>query len=323
MPCRKMWHANFYHEYMSEVHPDTNPLDSRQLRAFVTLARTGSFTQTGRELTVTQSAVSHAMKALETDIGCRLFDRLGKKVHLTPAGEHFLHHAQRIVGAMTQARQTMEQLENWGQTRLRLGASPTPCQHVLPEVFRELRRQFPHIMLTVDPCDSLHAKTLLETKRIDLAFTLQPEGTEALHFEGLFSDELVFVVSPEHPWASARSVLRETIALQNFVLSNRGSRTYRMIEGYFRHEEISLTVVAELGSTDAIKQFVKLGLGISILAPWVARRELAEGSLIALPLGKRKLKRAWGVVHQPDHQRTLAQESFVRLCREQCASLSP
>lgn len=306
---------------MSEVHLDQEPLDSRQLRAFVTLARTGSFTQAGRELAVTQSAISHAMKALESDIGCRLFDRLGKKVHLTPAGEHFLHHAHRIVGAMTQARMTMEQLENWGQTRLRIGASPTPCQHILPEVFRELRRHFPHILLTVDPCDSVQVKTMLETKRIDLAFTLQPDPSELMQFEPLFSDDLMFVVSPDHPWGKAGAVARETIAAQNFVLSNRGSRTYRLIDTYFRHEDIALNVVAELGSMDAIKEFVKMGLGISILAPWVAKRELQEGSLIALPLGKRKLRRSWGVIHQVDHQRTLAQESFVRLCREQCAHL--
>src|SRR4029434_1909189 len=97
------------------------PLDSRQLRACVTLARTGSFTLTAKELYLSQSAVSHSMKALEQDVGCRLFDRLGKKVVLTQAGEELLHHAQKILHEMSAAREALLHLGKWGQERLRIG----------------------------------------------------------------------------------------------------------------------------------------------------------------------------------------------------------
>ena len=86
------------------------PIDSRQLRAFVTLARTGSFTMAAKELFLSQSAVSHSMKALETDVGCRLFDRVGKKVLLTQAGETLLQHANKILNEMAAARLGLEQL---------------------------------------------------------------------------------------------------------------------------------------------------------------------------------------------------------------------
>ena len=89
------------------------PLDSRQLRAFRVLARTGSFTQTARELQLTQSAISHAMKALEDDVGCRLLDRLGKKVALTQAGEQLLHHAEKILAEMDSARGSLGKLGKW------------------------------------------------------------------------------------------------------------------------------------------------------------------------------------------------------------------
>src|SRR2546425_1650653 len=118
-------------------------LDSRQLRAFASLARTGSFTQTARELHLTQSAISHAIKALETDVGCRLFDRLGKKVVLTQAGEALLHHAEKILQEMATARAALEQLGKWGAGRLRLGASRTACQYLLPAVLREFKESFP------------------------------------------------------------------------------------------------------------------------------------------------------------------------------------
>src|SRR6266496_128735 len=108
------------------------PLDSRQLRAFCALARTGSFTQTARELHLTQSGISHSVKALERDVGCRLLDRLGKKVALTQAGEQLLHHATKILLEMESARESLTHLGKWGRGRLRLGASTTACQHLIP-----------------------------------------------------------------------------------------------------------------------------------------------------------------------------------------------
>src|SRR3982751_5821491 len=114
-----------------ESHSYMNiPLDSRQVRAFCVLARTGSFTQTARELHLTQSGISHSMKALERDIGCRLLDRLGKKVVLTQAGEQFLQHATRILQEMAVARESLGHLGKWGRGRLRLGASTATCQNI-------------------------------------------------------------------------------------------------------------------------------------------------------------------------------------------------
>ena len=92
----------------------THPIDSRQLRAFAALSRTGSFTLAAKELFLSQSAVSHSMKALETDVGCRLFDRVGKKVLLTQAGEALLHHTEKILQEMAAARAGLEQLGKWG-----------------------------------------------------------------------------------------------------------------------------------------------------------------------------------------------------------------
>src|SRR6516225_1634880 len=153
-----------------------SPLDSRQLRAFRTLARTNSFTQTARELHLTQSAVSHSMKALERDVGCRLLDRLGKKVVLTQAGEQLLHHAQRILQEMESARESLAHLGKWGRGRLRLGASTTACQHIIPPVMREFKESFPDHILTIEPGDTPELVTSLLRHKIDLALSLEPDN---------------------------------------------------------------------------------------------------------------------------------------------------
>jgi DNA-binding transcriptional LysR family regulator len=297
------------------------PLDSRQIRAFRVLARTGSFTQTARELHLTQSGVSHSMKALERDIGCRLLDRLGKKVVLTQAGEQLLHHATKILREMENAREALTHLGKWGRGRLRLGASTTACQYIVPPVLREFKESFPEHAITIEPGDTRELVALLLRHRIDLALSLEPEREPQLDFHPLFTDELYFLVGAGHPWAQAGRVERTEIPRQNYILYGKHSVTFRLVEDYFRREQMVLNTVIELGSMEATKELVKLGLGVSILAPWIARKEIEDGSLVALPLGRRKLHRRWGILHSRGKRLNLAEETFIGLCESACVPL--
>ncbi len=299
----------------------SQPLDSRQLRAFSILARTASFTTTAKELHLSQSAISHSMKALEQEIGCRLLDRMGKTVVLTQAGEQLLVHAQKILTEMESARSHLGHLGKWGSSRLRIGASTTACQHVLPAVLREFKESFPACAISIEPGDTPEMIDALRAHRIDLAVNLEPRREEPLEFRPLFTDELLFLLSPLHPWARAGRVTRAEITSQHYILYGKGSYTFQMIEAYFREEQIVLHSLLDLGDMEAIKELVKLGLGVSILAPWIARKELEEKSLVALPLGKRKLKRRWGVLHWRARRLSLAEETFIGLCESVCARI--
>ena len=290
------------------------PLDSRQLRAFRVLARTGSFTQTARELHLTQSGISHSMKALETEIGCRLLDRLGKKVVLTQAGEQLLQHAEKILREMAAARESLTQLGKWGRGRLRLGASTTACQHLIPPALREFKESFPDHAIALEPGDTPQLVASLLRQRIDLALTLEAEKEPKLEFHPLFTDELQFVVSALHPWARAKRIGRAEIPRQSYILYSKHSITFRLIEDYFRREGMVLNTIIEAGSMEATKELVKLGLGVSVLAPWIAKKEIEEGSLVALPLGRKKLQRRWGILHWRGKRLTLAEDTFIGLC---------
>lgn len=298
-----------------------NPLDSRQVSAFCVLARTGSFTQTARELHLTQSGISHSIKALERDVGCRLLDRLGKKVVLTQAGEQLLHHALKILNEMEGARESLAHLGKWGRGRLRLGASTTACQHLIPPVLREFKESFPDYAITIDPGNTPELVAALLRHKIDLALSPEPDKEPQLEFHPLFTDELHFIVSALHPWVKAGRVERSEIPRQNYILYNKQSLTFRIVEEYFRRQQMVLNTVIELGSMEAIKELVKLGLGVSILAPWIAMKEIEEGSLVALSLGRRKLERRWGILHTRGKRLTLAEETFVGLCEAACESM--
>jgi DNA-binding transcriptional LysR family regulator len=298
-----------------------SPLDSRQIRAFCVLARTGNFTQAARELHLTQSGVSHSINALERDVGCRLLDRMGRKVMLTQAGEQLLQYATKILHDMDNARTSLSHLGKWGKGRLRIGASITACQYLLPPVLREFKESFPDHVITIEPGDTTDLVTALLRHHIDLALCLEAKKESQVEFHPLFTDELCFITAALHPWARSGKVEREEIPRQNYILYKKHSLTFQMIEDYFRQEQMVLNTVIEVGSMEATKELVKLGLGLSILAPWIARKEIEDGSVAALPLGRRKLRRRWGILHWRGRRLNLAEETFIGLCETASKSM--
>ncbi|HEX3731171.1 MAG TPA: LysR family transcriptional regulator [Opitutaceae bacterium] len=299
------------------------PLDSRQLLAFAAVCRRGSFTRAAKDLYLTQSAVSHAIKALEEELGCRLLDRVGKRVMLTQAGEQFLRSVDKILREMDAARAGLETLSKWGHGRLRVGASTTACQHILPTVLREFRQSFPKCVIKIEPGDHGRQLELLREGQVDLALALQP-ATAAQNefvFVPLFQDELRFFVAPRHPWARAGRAPRDAIADESLILYNKTSFTFRLITDYFREDGITLNNFIELGSMEAIKELVKIGVGVGVLAPWIAKAELERGAFVSLPLGPRRLRRKWAVAYLKGRRLALAEETFVGLCESVTESL--
>ncbi|MEM9159817.1 MAG: LysR family transcriptional regulator [Verrucomicrobiota bacterium] len=296
-------------------------IDSRQLLAFKTLAQTGSFTQAAKNLNLTQSAVSHSIKALEEDLGCSLISRLGRKIHLTQAGETFLASAERMIRQMRSVRSELEGLGKWGAGRLRIGAGTTACQYILPTVIREFRQTFPDCQLSVTPDDAKELVELLRTNEIDLALTLVPGNLEDIEIQSIFTDELKFAVSPMHPWARTAIAPSEEIENQNYVIYSKKSLTFEIVRKHFRSEGNDVSNVIELGSMEAIKELAKIGIGVGVLAPWVASKEIAEESLYMVGLGRKSLTRDWGVCHLKGRKLTLMEETFIGLCESVCESL--
>lgn len=300
---------------MNEINAWNNHLDSRQVRAFAMLAKTGSFTKAAKILKISQSAVSHSIRVLEEDLGCLLLDRVGKKVFLTHYGEQFKVRAERILDEMSLARSEIKTTGPWGHSRLRLSATPTACQYLLPGVLREFKECFPLCSILIEPGDSPNGVDLLRQNRVDLVLAIEPPEDPLITFRKLFVDELFFVTSPLHPWAEYGLIRRSTISEQKYILYNRKSFTFELIKAYFDEENLTLDSVIELGSMDAIKELVKLGLGVGVSAKWIVQRELREGSLAAVSMGKRKLKRRWGLFHWKSRKLNLVEETFAGLCK--------
>ncbi|MEM8868252.1 MAG: LysR family transcriptional regulator, partial [Verrucomicrobiota bacterium] len=263
-------------------------IDSRQLLAFCTLVQTGSFTETANVLSLTQSAISHSVKNLEEDLRCQLVTRTGRKINITEDGEELYQHAQAILNQMEEARTSIQDRANWGRGRLRLGASTTACEFILPNVLREFNECFPNCILSITPADTPDLLEMIRRHEIDLAIIVDPGGAKDVHVQSLFSDELILVTSPIHTFAQKGTITMNKFAQERLVLYNKASQTFQAIEHFFRTNKMAMHEYIELGSMEAIKALIKINYGVSFLASWVVEKEINEGSLTHIQLGQRR-----------------------------------
>src|SRR5262249_41465118 len=153
---------------------------------------------------------------------------------------------------------------------LRIGAAATLSQYILPPVLRGFRREYPEWLISLELTDTRAAIDRLQEHQLDLAFVIAPPRSDMLEQAALFQDELVLLISPEHPWARTRQVVPQELPTQHFILYSRASSTFSLIHAHFRRQGITPRLSMELANIETIKELVKLNLGITILAPWVA-----------------------------------------------------
>lgn len=288
--------------------------DLRQVRAFVALADTQSFTRAAETLFLTQSAVSHSIRSLEQQLEVRLVERSGKKIALTQDGVVFLRRCRSVISELEQATQEMEALKRWGQGRIRLGATHTLCQYLLPTVLREFRDCFPRCEIHIESGDTAVLMKKLEDAQLDLVLGLGGRSPNWATFLPIFEDELVFVVSAQHPWAHKEEIPLEEIGAESFLIYAKKSETYRLIRNHFEGLGVKLRTTLNLGAMEAIKEMARIGIGVGIVSPWVAQKELARGQLVQVPIRKEPLKREWGVFYHESKKLSLVEDTFVGIC---------
>jgi LysR family transcriptional regulator for metE and metH len=299
---------------VEQVSPSPDLLETRQLLAFKTIVEAGGFTKAARQLHVTQSALSHQIKSLETQLGTQVFSRIGKRVVLTQAGETLLRYATAILREMREAQQALAELLTPDHGRLRVSTSTYSCYMILPRILREFRASYPHVELFVDAVYTDAAIQELLSGELDLAVFVTPPQTQGLFISPLCQDELVVLVDPTHPWAQRRRVQWADLATQVLITYNRASETFQEIQNELHKRGITLKETMEVRHGTAVKEIVKVGLGIALLPRWVALDDIREGSLKALSLGQVGLKRQWSVAHARHAPFPPYCQAFIDLC---------
>jgi DNA-binding transcriptional LysR family regulator len=244
-------------------------VDFRQLEVFAKVVETRSFSRAAEALRLTQSTISEHIRLLEEEIGTRLFDRLGRETLPTRAGDLLHGYAQRLLVLRAEATQALQQFLGQVAGTLHVGASTIPGEYVLPPLIGTFREKFPQVSIALRIADSREIAEAVHEGRVELAVTGARPEQRALQAVELMSDELVVVVPPDHAWVGRRLVTLDELKPEPLILREPGSGSRQALESALAVAGMGLSdlrVVAEMGSTSAIKQAVKAGVGVSIVS---------------------------------------------------------
>lgn len=241
-------------------------MDTATLRAFLTVAKTRSFSQAAVQLHLTQPAVSKRVAALEAELNTRLFDRIGKQVTLTEAGQALLPRAQHILDEMADSRRALTNLSGKISGLLSIGTSHHIGLHRLPLVLRAFHIAYPDVELDLRFMDSEAACTAVARGELELGIvTLPLEPLNSLVMAPIWDDPLGVVVAPHHPLAKSQRVRPETLAQYPAVLPGQGTYTRAILERAFAPLGIQVPIRMSTNYLETLKMLATVGLGWSVL----------------------------------------------------------
>jgi DNA-binding transcriptional LysR family regulator len=270
------------------------------LETFAKVAELSSFTAAGKELGLSQAAVSQRIQLLEQSLATPLFERKSSRVLLTAAGQRLYGYAQRILALHEEARREVSGQKPPVSGELTLAASSIPGEHLLPALLLAFRQKHPHIRVRATVLDTQTVLEQVERGRVQMGLVGGKKDNPHLEFRPFASDRLALFVAAEHPWGQRQRVSLAQLGQQPLILREPGSGSRWCLEQALARAGKSLhdmQVALELGSNEAIKVAVLRGLGVSILSSLAVTKELQSGQLHALRVSglslTRKLYAVW------------------------------
>ncbi|MDA8098842.1 MAG: selenium metabolism-associated LysR family transcriptional regulator [Nitrospiraceae bacterium] len=291
-------------------------MDLHQIEIFCAIVRLASFSRAAEALYLTQPTVSGHMKNLEAELGVKLLDRLGKRAIATEAGQILFRHGARLLEERDRAKQEIGNLTGRISGVLTIGGSTIPGAYLLPPLIGAFKKKHPsiRIQLSIEDTAKITEAVLAGSLCIGVVGARLEEPQLEVHpFQ---TDELVVAVPRRHPWAGHRAVRPADLKGQPFILREQGSGTRRIMEDRLAKAGIQiadLDIAAVVGSSDAVRQAVKAGLGISILSRRALTDDIAAGRLAALRVSGVRMERPFFVILLKGRSRSPLCKAFLDL----------
>ena len=281
----------------------------RQLKVFEAVARNLSFSRAAEELHLTQPAVSIQVKKLEDHAGLPLFEQLGKKIHLTPAGVEMLHSSRIIIQQFKEVEEAMAQFKGVSGGKLNV-AVISAGDYFFPRLLVEFARRHSGVTLDFGVCNREELLNQLTDNLTDLAIMVRPPLDMDTVNEPFAPHPYVVVAAPDHPLAAKKRIPLSRLAKEPFVVREKGSDTWNSMQEGFGDHLADLNIAMEIKSTETIKQAVIAGMGVSFLSAHTISRELQVGSLTVLDVQGFPLMLHWYVVHRRNKRLTPVAQAF-------------
>ncbi len=289
-------------------------MDFKQLESLCKVAELGSFTLAAEALFLSQPTVTAHIQALEKALGTRLFDRLGRRVVLTPAGEVLYQYARKMLALREQAKESLRRLDGL-KGDLHLAASTLPGEYLLPRILPFLLREAPSSKISLKVSDSLEAIRTVEQNEAEVGIVGMKKEGDKLQFRPLFKDRIILAAPRSHPFAGQQVEWKE-LCQEGILTREAGSGTRRVFERALRQKGFNpadLRRTVELGSTTAVKEAIRAGLGIGMISDVALGDELGRTVLEVRLRGLGEVQRTFYLVTRRGRTLTPLAQRFVEL----------
>lgn len=246
-------------------------IELQQLKTFCAVAEKKSFTKAEEIVYRTQSTISAQISALEKIYGIPLFDRK-REIRLTESGKILYDYAKRILKLVDESKDKINELRQVVKGDLIIGASTIPGTYILPEILKKFKAKYPEVNVSLPISDSKDVTNKILEHKLEIGAVGKKIKDKRLEYIELAKDRIVLAVALNHQWTKRRSITLNDLNQEPFITREKGSATRVTVEEVLQNKEIKkFNVVMELGSTEAVKQGVKAGLGISFISEWAIK----------------------------------------------------
>jgi DNA-binding transcriptional LysR family regulator len=288
-------------------------VDVRSLKIFLTVAKHLNFTRAGQEVNLSQPGVSVRIRQLETELGVKLFEQLGKRVGLTEAGSLLIPYARSAIGTIEDASHAIEELQGLERGSLRIGASTTPGMYLIPKTIANFKARYPKIEIQLGIKDTRQVEEGVARNEFDFGFVGGHLAGDEVQVHRWLTDQLVLVVSPAHPLARKKSIKPDNLLNEKFILREQGSATRATIVRHLEQSNLSVETVMEMENPESIKKAVQNGLGIAFISTFAVETELKAKTLVAIPVRGIDIRRELKIVYRKDKHLGRAARTFISM----------
>lgn len=285
-------------------------LDLHKLRVFVAVAERQHFTRAAEELSISQPALTAHVRDLERHLGTPLFERAGRGVRLTDTGHLVLGYARRLLALAVELQEAVDDVQGLRAGELRIGASTTIGEYLLPATLGAFRLRYPAVKVSVEIANTGRIADQVRHGELHLGLVGEPLDDPDLESEPFRDDELVLIVPPGHAWAG-REIAAGDLNGAALVVRERGSATRDVAEASLARLGARPTIALELGGTEAVKGAVAAGLGVAFVSACAVLPELATGRLERATVAGLAIRRQFQVVQRRGRHLTAAERAFL------------
>ena len=292
----------------------------RQFQIFETVAQQLSYTRAAEILHLSQPAVSMQIKQLEQTVEMPLFERMGKKLFLTDAGNELLIYARTILQQLTELDGVFDEMRGSEKGRLMIAVATTANYFAL-KLLGEFYKRFSATNISLDVTNRARLLQHLDDNTVDMVIMGQPPATADVTATAFIDNPLVIIAPQGHPLATEKNIPMSVIQQETFILREKGSGTRIAMERFFDEKGYQISSLMEMSSNEAINQAVEAGLGLGIVSWHTLELELALDRLVVLDVESFPIMRHWYLVHRNGKRFTALAEAFQKLVVEESGDL--